>query len=396
MIRRVVTVSLALTAVTAPVFLTGALSTRMRDDFGGSGAAVAVTAFFVGAGLLSVPTGWVADRIGARRSLQAGVLVSGVADLVIATVVGGWWQVAAVLLVAGMAVGLVDTGGARAFSDGVPDRRQGLAFGVKEASVPAASLLAGLSIPLLAQQVGWRAAFAVAVAFTPAVLVLAPADHGRREAAERPSGGGGQRGPLVLFAVGIALGTAAATAAATLFVPAFDDRGWSEGGAGFLLAVVSAASITVRLLSGWSSDRHPPSSWWATASLMAVGAVGAALLAATAHGDAAAWAVVGALLVIGGGWGWTGLAFQTAVRVSPGEPALAAGIVLAGLSVGGAAGPAAFGAIGSAVSYGAAWATAAGAFAGGTLAVVGARWWIGKRPDPSAPRGGDPVPGCTA
>ena len=288
MIRRVVTVSLALTAVTAPVFLTGALSTRMRADFGGSGAAVAVTAFFVGAGLLSVPTGWVADRIGARRSLQAGVLVSGVADLVLATVVGGWWQAAAVLLVAGMAVGLVDTGGARAFSDGVPTRRQGLAFGVKEASVPAASMLAGLSIPLLAQQVGWRAAFAVAVAFTPAVLVLAPADHGRREVADRPSRGGGQRGPLVLFAVGIALGTAAATAAATLFVPAFDDRGWSEGGAGFLLAVVSAASITVRLLSGWSSDRHPPSSWWATASLMAVGAVGAARAGgARPHGDAA-------------------------------------------------------------------------------------------------------------
>lgn len=378
--RTVTAVSLALTAVTAPVFLTGALSTRMREDFGASGTSVAVTAFFLGAGLGSVPMGWVADRVGARRALRTGVLMSGAADLALAGWAERWWHAAIVLFLAGTAVGLVDTGGARAFSEGVPDRRHGLAFGVKEASVPAASLLAGLSIPLLAQQLGWRAAFVAAVAFTPAVWVLAPTDGPRpttdRAAARRTV----RRGPLTLFATGIALGTGAATAAATLFVPAFDSRGWSENAAGVLLAVASAASIAVRLVMGWTSDRRPTTSWWVITTLMVIGAVGAGLLAGTDEASGALSAVVGAVLVIGAGWGWTGLAFQTAVRVSPGAPALAAGIVLAGLSVGGAVGPAAFGALGTSVSYGAAWTSAAVAFLAAAVAVVAARVWIEPGP----------------
>lgn len=377
--RAVLAVSLALAAVTSPVFLAGALSTRMRDDFGGTGASVAVTAFFVGAGLLSVPMGWVADRIGARQALRAGVLVSGLADLAIAGWADRWWHVTVVLFLAGTAVGLVDTGGARAFSEGVPDRRHGLAFGIKEASIPAATLLAGLSIPLLAQQLGWRAAFVAAVTFTPAVWTLAPRDRSRDGVDGARARRAVRRGPLTLFATGIALGTGAATAAATLFVPAFDARGWSENAAGVLLAVASAASITTRLATGWTSDRRPTASWWAISVLMTVGASGAGLLAVTGEGTAAIPAVVGAVLVIGAGWGWTGLAFQTAVRVSPGAPALAAGIVLAGLSVGGAAGPAAFGALGTNVSYDAAWTAATVAFLAGAAAVVAARVWI-ERP----------------
>ncbi|MCO8128016.1 MFS transporter [Acidimicrobiia bacterium EGI L10123] len=367
--------SVALTTTVVPAFLTGALSGRIGDDlgFGGGGAGAAVAAFFVGAGIFAVPMGRVTERIGPTRALRAGALVSAAAALGIAAFASSLWQLVVLLIVAGSAVGLVDTGAARAFGDSVPSTRHGIAFGAKEASVPAASLAAGLSIPILAEQLGWRSAFVAGALLAPLVWVLVP-----RLAADRPPsrdgrGGDSRRGPLVLFAGGVALGVGAATAASTLLVPAIEDRGWDEADAGLLLAVASSASIAVRLAAGSRGDRRPLSTWAMVATLLTVGAGGAVLLATTSAGPAG---VLGAIAVIGGGWGWTGLAFQTAVRVGRDRPAAAAGLVLTGLSVGGAVGPAAFGAIASALSYSAAWAAAAAALLGGAAAILASKHWL--------------------
>jgi predicted MFS family arabinose efflux permease len=374
-VRIVLAGSVALTTTVVPAFLTGALSGRIGDDLGfGAGATgAAVAAFFVGAGVGAVPMGRVTERIGPTRALRTGALVSAAAALGIAALASSWWQLTALLVVAGSAVGLVDTGAARAFGDAVPPTRHGIAFGAKEASVPAASLAAGLSIPVLAEQLGWRAAFVAGALLAPLVWVLVP-----RLSADRPPPSDGRsgargRGPMVLFAAGVALGVGAATAASTLLVPAIEDRGWDEADAGVLLAVASGASIAVRLGAGSRGDRQPRSTWAMVATLLVVGATGAVLLAATSAGPAG---VLGAIAVIGGGWGWTGLAFQTAVRVGRDRPAAAASVVLTGLSIGGAAGPAAFGAIASAVSYSAAWATAAVALLAGAAAILASKHWL--------------------
>lgn len=362
--------SLALSATVVPAFLTGALSGRIGDDLGfGSGATgAAIAAFFVGAGLLAVPMGRLTERVGPTAAVRAGTAVSGASALVVAGVVDRWWQLAVALFVGGSAVGLVDTGAARAFGDAVPAGRQGSAFGVKEASVPAASLLAGLSIPVLVDEVGWRWAFVVGAALVPLVWLVVPRIPRSAEAPE--DAGGTAPAGFVLFALGVGLGCGAATAAGTLLVPAIEDRGWSEGGAGVLLAVASVASIAVRIAAGRRSDGRPGGRWTELTALLAVGTSGALLLAAT---DDSTSAAVGAVAVIGGGWGWTGLAYLTAVRVGGQRPAAAASVVLTGLSVGGAAGPAAFGAIASAASYGAAWLAAAVALAAGAVAIALAR-----------------------
>lgn len=367
--------SLALTTTVVPVFLAGALSRRMGEDlgYGGGAAGAAVAALFVGASLFAVPMARVTERIGPAHALRLGTAISAGAALVIAGAVSNVWQLVLVLFLAGSAVALVDTGAARAFGDAVPSSRHGIAFGAKEASVPAASLAAGLSIPLLAEQLGWRAAFVAGALLAPLVWVLVPA----MSAAQAPLDDGDavheRRGPLLLFAAGVAVGCAAATAASTLLVPAIEDRGWRESDAGLLLAVASAASIAVRLGAGGRGDRRPRSTWTMVATLLAVGAGGAVLLAATSAGPAG---VVGAVAVIGGGWGWTGIAYQTAVRVGRDRPAAAASVVLTGLSLGGAAGPAAFGAIASAMSYSAAWATSAGALVLGAVAILVSRRWL--------------------
>lgn len=381
-VRVVVAGSVALTATVVPVFLTGALSRRMGDDLGyGSGAsAAAVAALFVGAGLFAVPMGKVTERIGPTRALQAGTVISALGAVAVAGLVSSWWHLVTVLFLAGSAVGLVDTGAARAFDDVVPSTRQGIAFGAKEASVPAASLAAGLSIPLLAGQLGWRSAFVVAALLAPVVWVLVPAMSAAGPPPQSADAVHEHRGPLLVFATGVALGCGAATAASTLLVPAIEDRGWRESDAGLLLALASAASIAVRLGAGGRGDVRPRSTWVMVATLLGIGASGAVLLAATSAGPAG---VVGAVAVIGGGWGWTGIAYQTAVRVGSDRPAAAASVVLTGLSVGGAAGPAAFGAIASAMSYSAAWATSAAALVLGAVAILVSRHWLEPSGEPS-------------
>lgn len=363
--------SLALSVTVVPAFLTGALSGRIGADLGfGAGATgAAIAAFFVGAGVFAVPMGRLTERIGPTPALRTGTTVSGACSLFVAVAADRWWQLCLALVVAGSSVGLVDTGAARAFGDVVPEGRQGSAFGVKEASVPAASLLAGLSIPVLVDSIGWRAAFAIGAALVPLVWLVVPRLAGVPAAPpEEP----GERAPaaLVVFAVGVGLGCGAATAAGTLLVPAIEDRGWAERDAGILLAAVSVASIAVRVTAGRRSDARPGGAWRELVALLAVGAGGALLLAGSDTGLAG---VVGALAVIGGGWGWTGLAYLTAVRVGGHRPAAAAGVVLTGLSVGGAAGPAAFGAIASAASYRAAWLAAALALVLGAAGIAAAR-----------------------
>jgi len=355
-----------------PAFLAGALSSRIGDDLGfGDGAAgAAVAAFFVGSGLLAVPMARLTERIGPARALRAGVAASAACGIVVAAGVSSWWQLALVLFVAGTTVGLVDTGAARAFGDALPSGRLGIAFGAKEASVPAAALVAGLSIPVLVDRTGWRAAFLLGALLVPVVWAVVPRLAAGPARTDPDDGGERPPSALVLFAAGVGAAGGAATAASTLLVPALEDRGWSEGGAGWLLAAASLASIGVRVVAGVRSDERPGGSWGLFLALVVAGAAGALLLAAT---SATAPGAAGAVTVIGAGWGWTGLAYVTAVRVGGQRPAAAAGVVLTGLSIGGAGGPAAFGAIASAWSYAAAWAAAAGALVLGAAAVAVAR-----------------------
>ena len=54
----------------------------------------------------------------------------------------------------------------------VPAGRQGLSFGIKQAAIPVATLLAGLAVPTIAVTLGWRWAFAGGAALALAVAFL--------------------------------------------------------------------------------------------------------------------------------------------------------------------------------------------------------------------------------
>jgi predicted MFS family arabinose efflux permease len=373
--RVTVAVAAALTAAVLPVFLVGAASDAIRADLGLGETAIgaAVTVVFVSVGLTAATVGRLTERLGATAALRTGVLVSAGAAVLIGSFATSWWLLAAPLVLVGIAIGLVDTGGARAFADRLATDHQGAAFGIKEASVPSASLLAGLALPTLVVWLDWRASFLAAPAIALLVLVLLPrrpapdppAAHREtawpdpattREADAVTSPDPVARRRLLRFAVGVGLGSGAATAAATFLVPASTARGLSITGAGVLLVVASLASIGARIGLGRWADRDGAVPTRAVAACCIAGGVGVELLAAPVPAPVVALASV---LLLGAGWGWTGLAFLAAVRARPDAPAVAAGTVLTGLGAGGAAGPIGFGALAGTWSYAVAWAAAA-------------------------------------
>lgn len=372
--RAVASSSGALAVGVLPLFLVGAMSPSIGADlgFGSAATGAAVAVFFVTGGVTAVPVGWLTERIGGPMAMRVGVTLSGVCSLAIGWLAGSWIELAVALAVAGIAVGFVDTASSAWFASTVRTGRHGAAFGLKEASVPSASLLAGLSIPVLASDLGWRTVFVLSTLLVPLVWVVVPTGPTPPPLETGAAATTKRWGPLVVFAAGIALGTGAATAAATFLVPGLEDRGWTSNSAGLLLAVASVASIMVRLVLGWLSDRRPAILWQIVAGAMAVGAVGPVLLTRDAG---AALAVAGAVLTLAAGWGWTGVAFHAVLVATRDAPALGAGIVLGGLSLGGAAGPALFGSISGAVSFPWAWASSAVSLAAGALLTAIARRW---------------------
>jgi MFS family permease len=278
------TASLGLTVAMLPMFLFGALSATIGAELGFDEArtGLALTAFFLAAAVTAVPIGRVTERIGARRAIRTGVAISALASLAAGTLASTWWHLAIALAVAGGILPFVDTGGARAFTTAISARRRGLAFGVKEASVPFASMLAGLAVPLLATTIGWRAAYLAAAAIGPlawASLRVIPdlgigaagpasghAAPGAGEAAtpgasSAATAGAGattashagvtatapaaRRLPPAIrwYAVGFALAGGASATAVAFLVPSAIAAGMAAGAAGTTLAVASISSI---------------------------------------------------------------------------------------------------------------------------------------------------------
>jgi predicted MFS family arabinose efflux permease len=237
-------------------------------------------------------------------------------------------------------------------ADQVPLERQGLAFGIKQAAIPAAVLVSGLALPLIALPLGWRTAFVLcatgalvvaAVARRRAGSFVAPA---ARPPAPRPSRA------LIVTAVGAALGSAGPNSLGAYLVASSVDIGIAEGAAGLLAATGSAVSLVTRVALGQRADRRADYGFGAVIVLLAVGSSGFALLAS----DSTPLFVAGALVAFALGWGWPGLFNLAVVDHNRNAPGAATGVTQTGIYVGAAAGPAAYGLLSTEIGYSGAWA----------------------------------------
>jgi MFS family permease len=361
----VIAASVAATWIVAlPAMLLGAMAVLLQRDlaFGERELGIAIAAAFATGGVVAVPIGRLADRIGPQTTIRLGLAFAGIALLGIALATDGWVRLAAWMAFAGAGVTTIQVGTNVLITRAVPAARRGVAFGVKQAAVPLASMGAGLALPLIGVTFGWHAAFIGAAVAVPVIALLIPATRGQ---ARRAADGDRRDLPLrslIMLATGVAFASAGGNVTPAFLVPSIVDHGIAPADAGVILAVGSLVGVGARIGAGWLGDRLGRHSLLVVASMLGMGAVGYVGLAVS---DQPVLIVVFAALAFGGGWGWAGLMLLAVSQLAPDQPGRAMGIVQVGPMSGAVAGPLIFGFVAEELGFTAAWGIAA------VLAIVG-------------------------
>lgn len=358
------------------LFLVAGLVVQIRKSlhFDISSFGVVVSLYYLSAALGSVPMSRLVESIGALRAMRLGCVVMGVLLLLLAGVVHSLAGLAAVMAVAGAVSSGLQPAINLFLVRRVPSRYHGRAFGIKQAAVPMAVFLGGLSVPAVALTLGWRWAF-----FFGAVLALSASiamPRSRRSFSEYRANppsivrlGSEGIGKLMLLTFGFALGVGSASALSAFAVSAAVAAGQSEGHAGLLASFGGLAAAGTRVLMGVYADRSGRADLGTVGIMLAVGAfayVSLALSVVTMTGLAF---LAGTVLAFSAGWGWNGLFSLAIVRNYPTQAARVTGITAVGSRTGGVIGPLVFGAAASHVSYSIAWLLTAVA-AGGAAVVM--------------------------
>jgi MFS family permease len=336
-----------------PLFLVSAQIFQLQADIGFGVARLGLTtaAFFGTAALAANPAGRVVSRVGPSAGIRLGSAIT-VLACVIAGTATVWWMLPVATAVGGVANGFIQVASNIAIFDGVAERRRGVAFGAKQASVPLASVLAGISLPVIGLVFGWRWVFAIAASLALILSISAPTlDRGDQAERTEERLGRPPRSLLWLGVAGIA-GAAAGNGLSLFIVPSAVDIGITEAAAGAVLAACSILVVAVRVGAGWLVDRRRSSGHLEMAWMAGLGASGALLLTTVATPPLYLVAMPIALL---GAWGWPGIFFFTVVHTYPEYPAKASGLVLSSNLTGTLVGPLIVGFMAGRGNYPGAW-----------------------------------------
>ncbi len=344
-------VSVVLAAL--PVFLLGALAVLIREELGFTETQLGITVslYYLVSALASAPSGQWAERLGPRRGIALAAVGSVAALLGMATLARSWWSLTIIMQLAALVNGLALSASNLGVLRGTTGRR-GLAFGVKQSSGPLATLIAGLSVPVVGLTIGWRWAFVMAAVLgIPLILsgIRRPAPAVRRK---RGSAEDIDTNALRVLAVAAGLAVVGGGSLGAFYVESVVAAGISAGVAGTMLAVGSVFGVGARVLWGWLADHSWSAHFPILATIIAAGAVG---FAALGQVDSVPALTVATALVFVGGWGWPGIFHYAVTARSPRAPAVASGIVATGIYAGGVGGPVLFGLIVERVSYAMAW-----------------------------------------
>jgi sugar phosphate permease len=301
---------------------------------------------WIGTLVTLLPWGVLADRLGERLVLAAGLGACAVA-LVGAGYTGGFWTLFVLLGIAGAAGASVNAASGRAVMQWFPASERGFALGVRQTAIPLGGFVAAVVLPAL----GLRAAFLFLAALCVAGALFGAAVIREREAADdvlEPRGlDATLRDRRLWLLCGASSLYLVAQVAITGFVVLFlhDEHGFSSGEAAAVLAGVQVLAVGLRIgLGRWSDllgSRLMP--------LRLVGlASGVALLATAAALSGTPAAVLVALFVVSGGlsMAWNGLSFTAAAELAGRRRSGAAlGMQQTALAASGAAVPPVFAAV---------------------------------------------------
>jgi predicted MFS family arabinose efflux permease len=344
-----------------PPFVTGAFSVSIRADVGfGPGAlGVAIAAYFFTSSSLAVAGGSAVERLGPRIGLAVGGALSAISLAAIA-LAPRYSIVLVAMMIGGVSNAITQPGVGALLSYRIPPGRLGLAFGIKQAGIPGATLLGGVLVPTAATTFGWRPTMGVlaALALIGSIAVLRSPADGAGVVRRRPSVRSmDEFRSLAILAVGGALGSGAATALGTFLVGAAVATGdFTESSGGVLLAAGSLLGLVMRVVLGWLMDVRPTRSRYGViVALILLGLPGFLLFTI----EVPAAYIVGTFIAFTAGWSWAGLAQYAVVSQNPATPALATGVLQTGMSLGAGTGPLLFGLVVQVAGYRAAWLVAA-------------------------------------
>ncbi len=366
------TSSITLSAL--PIFLLGALAVFMRAelDFSESELGIVASAYYAASALSSVPGGRISHALGGRRAVALGAVISGGSMLGIALLTHSYPVLLGFMVIAGSSNGVALPASNLVVASRIPAHHQGIAFGIKQSSGPVSTLVAGSAVPAVGLTIGWRWAwFFMALASIP-LIMLGRSGSGRTHRDSISPEHAVSVAPLVLMALGAAMAVIGGSSIAAFYVESAVAAGIRPGVAGALLATGSVTGIGTRILWGAVADRSPRTHVPLLAGLLAFGSLAYVLMGRVS--DPLALAAV-TVLFFASGWGWPALFQYTVVSRNPGAPAIATGIVGAGLYAGGIVGPLVFGALVERSGYEVAWTYVAmsGAMSA-VLFYIGGRW----------------------
>jgi len=377
-------VMVAVTCV-LPIFLAAGLSVQIGADLdlppealGGAPAA------FFGAMMLSSPlAGRVNDLLGTTRAIRIAVSATAVVLLLIALAGRSLPVLLGLLVLAGFANAVAQPATNALLAARIPWHRQGVAYGAKYSAIPTASMLAGLAVPALGLTIGWRWAFAAfaVLAVLGAVWPFGNSPAPVADTAPAPADLNLPRRVLVVLACGVAFAAAGGSTLAIFMVAGAVNAGWSQAGAGVLLAEASLIGIVARLLGGIRADRRGRNHLIVVVVMLAVGALGVLGMVP----ENRLLFALAAPIAFAAGWGWPGLFILAIVRLHASAPAAATGLTQTGTSAGCVVGPLVFALLALHASYSVAWAVNAGFLAAAAVIVLVGRRLVMQHLDTVSP-----------
>jgi cyanate permease len=388
----VVAVAAAILGV-LPAFLIGTLALPIRDELGfaETGLGALLTIYSITSAAASAPMGRLVERMGPAGGIRISCLSGAITMLGIAVLTRSWAGLAGWLVLGGLGHAAVHPAANLVLARRITPHRQGLAFGIKQAAIPAAIFLGGLAVPIGTGRVGWRAVFMAAAALSLLVVAWSGRARAPTTAARIRQAGEIRTAPLLVLAVGTALAVGAVQPVAAFYVSYGVERGLSAATAGGLLAAASLLNLTIRVGAGAAVDRRPHTDLLrVVAALVTAGSFGLGLLALAGVGP---WTlVIGVLVGVGVGWSWNGLLHFSVVRAHPAAPAAASSITQSGLFTGAAFGPLLFGALVERTSYVLGWSAALISMLVGAALIQLSRRLL-TQPHDTAPAGRTPQAG---
>jgi MFS family permease len=329
------------------------LAPALRDAYGLSlfRVGIVLDSVWIGTMLTLLPWGVLADRLGERLVLAAGLGGCGAA-LVAAAHADSFTQLIVLLALAGAAGASVNSASGRAVMQWFPASERGLALGLRQTAIPLGGLVSAIALPAL----GVRSAFLFLAALCLVGAIFGCAVIREREAAEDVLEPSGLRATLrdgrLWWLCGGSSLYLVAQVAVTGFVVLFlhDERDFSAGEAAAVLGGVQVLAVVLRIATGRWSDllgsRIVP--------LRLVGLASSATLALAAAVLGASSTLLVPAFVLAGGFAmsWNGLSFTAAAELAGrGRSGAAIGMQQTALAAAGALVPPAFAALVAATSW---------------------------------------------